>query len=104
MEKYKICPECGLRNHPAAIECEQCGEDLSTVRILNEDTEEQLRAQKQHEGEEQQKTVTMVRVCEECGAKNDPQARKCVAHTGYKKSVRFGINGRRIYASNTGRK
>lgn len=74
MERYKLCPGCGTHNNPLAIECEQCGEDLSSVRIVDAVTEEQT-----HAPAEKAPEVRMVRVCEECGAKNDPQLRKCAA-------------------------
>ena len=72
MEKYKVCPGCGHQNNPRAIECEVCGEDLSSVRILDAQTQEQL-GQRQIVSEK----VKMIRICEECGARNEAQARKC---------------------------
>lgn len=78
MEKYKLCPGCGFHNNPLAIECEECGEDLSSVRILDAQTEEQLSVQAS-EAQASVKPVKMIRVCEECGAKNEPQARKCIS-------------------------
>lgn len=76
MEKYKLCPGCGFRNNPLAIECEECGEDLSSVRILDEQTEERLSSQSASV-QQPVKKIRMVRICEECGAKNEPQTRKC---------------------------
>lgn len=77
MEKFKICPGCGFHNIPLAIECEECGEDLSTVRILDSQTEEQLKAQETNV--EQITSSRMVRICEECGVKNEANSRKCVS-------------------------
>lgn len=77
MEKYKLCPGCGFHNNPLAIECEKCGEDLSSVRILDEQTEGQLNHQAPAVSQSQPKKIRMVRICEECGTRNDPQARKC---------------------------
>lgn len=78
MEKYKLCPGCGFHNNPLAIECEDCGEDLSSVRILDEQTEEQLTSQTVPASQQTAKKIKMVRICEECGAKNEPQVRKCM--------------------------
>lgn len=77
MEKYKLCPGCGVHNNPLAIECENCGEDLSSVRILDAQTEEQLRTISADTEIGQERVVKMVRICEDCGAKNEPQNRKC---------------------------
>lgn len=79
MKKYKLCPDCGFHNNPLAIECEECGEDLSSVRILDEQTEEQLAGQAAPASQLPVKKIKMVRICEECGTKNEPQARKCMS-------------------------
>ena len=80
MDKYKLCPGCGCRNDPLAIECEQCGEDLSSVRILDAEAEEQQKAALEAPSVSRgKKKPTLVRICEECGTKNGPQARKCTA-------------------------
>ncbi len=77
MEPYKLCPGCGTHNNPLAIECEECGEDLSSVRILDAQTEEQINAQSESAVQSAPKQIKTVRICDDCGAKNDPQARKC---------------------------
>ena len=77
MEKYKLCPGCGFHNNPLAIECESCGEDLSSSKILDAEAEEQLFALTSSAGSPQRNIAKMVRICEECGTKNNPQARKC---------------------------
>ncbi len=38
MEKFKICPYCGAKNLPTALECDSCETDLSTVRVTDEET------------------------------------------------------------------
>lgn len=71
MDKYKICPNCGTHNNPTAFQCTECDEDLTSVRISDENTEllsSDLQSDK--------KTV---RICEECGAENNPASRKCAA-------------------------
>ena len=65
MEKYKLCPGCGFHNNPLAIECEKCGEDLSSVRILDEQTEEQLNNRETSALRQPSRVPRMVRICEE---------------------------------------
>ncbi len=81
MEKFKICPGCKRRNPTGALECEYCETDLSTVRPMDEET---LRAAEEAAaGEEAEKEAEAgaageaVRICEECGCQNRPNARKC---------------------------
>lgn len=33
MEKYKICPTCGIQNPPTMLECIECETDLTGVPI-----------------------------------------------------------------------
>jgi len=78
MEKYKICPNCGTKNPTDALECEECEEDLTAVKIT--DNEQQ---RKEEEAERSKSTsldvVSWVRICDSCGAKNPANARKCSA-------------------------
>ena len=37
----KICPECGYRNHPASVECEQCSASLLDQPVEQSPEEEQ---------------------------------------------------------------
>lgn len=39
MEKFKICPVCGMRNKPNMIECLGCETDLTSVKTTDEETE-----------------------------------------------------------------
>lgn len=41
MEKFKICPVCGMRNKPNMIECLGCETDLTSVKATDEETEKQ---------------------------------------------------------------
>lgn len=77
MAKFKICPECGKHNAPNILECVECEMDLSDVPITDENEQEK---QAQHKaGATVAANTAKVRVCEECGAKNPVNARKCQA-------------------------
>lgn len=73
MSKFKICPECGTKNPPNAIECKNCDWDLMSVFV----TDEQQEAAKKASEETISDKNSLVRVCSECGTKNPPNARKC---------------------------
>lgn len=73
MKKYKICPNCGKHNSPKILECVQCETDISSARVVDEETEK-----KQNEIPDKTKSVRMIRLCD-CGRKNTVNARKCVA-------------------------
>jgi len=81
LKKYKVCPWCGEHNRPASLECRKCETDLTGVRVVDCETE-----QRELEKESAETTTTstgetnvapLVRICEECGTENVPQARKC---------------------------
>ena len=82
LKKYKVCPSCGEHNRPTSLECRKCETDLTSVRVVDSETEqrEQVKAMDELLGETSPvaTTGTLVRVCEECGAENAPQARKCI--------------------------
>ena len=40
MEKFKICPVCGMHNKPNMIECIGCETDLTSVKATDEATEQ----------------------------------------------------------------
>ena len=71
MSKYKICPSCGTHNLPTIFECIECETDLTSVRAVDE-----LSEQMYTEVKTVQTTGKMIRLCD-CGAKNPPSARKC---------------------------
>lgn len=73
--KYKICPECGQHNPPSLLECSQCEADLTGVRVTDPDAEQE---EKPAAFPSADSVSELVRICGECGAKNAPQARKCV--------------------------
>lgn len=81
LKKYKVCPSCGEHNRPTSLECRKCETDLTGVRVV--DSEIELREAEKAASENTGTTGAdvpagpLVRVCEECGAKNAPQARKC---------------------------
>lgn len=68
MEKYKVCPGCGEHNNPIFIECQNCGTDLMSVKVVDEATEKIVY--------ENISEPEMVKICE-CGAENPAAARKC---------------------------
>jgi ribosomal protein L40E len=77
--KYKICPCCGEKNQPAAMECQKCGADLISVRVIDAATEQRQleKAERLSEPKSRQHdSPALVKTCE-CGAINPPQARKC---------------------------
>lgn len=76
MEKYKICPSCKTRNPPALFECMNCETDLTGVKITDEEAEKMTAENAAAQAEAMPKK--MIRACE-CGAKNPPNARKCVS-------------------------
>lgn len=74
MDKFKICPICGMHNTPNMIECIGCETDLTSVKATDEATE-QLKITNQ---ENNSKTVEgeYVRICD-CGCINSATAKKC---------------------------
>ena len=76
LEKFKICPWCGTRNLPTALECTECETDLSTIRIVDEETKKSA-----EETEKQPALISQskIRICEGCGNSNPANARKCVS-------------------------
>lgn len=74
MSKFKICPECGTKNLPDAIECEHCECDLMSVPA----TDEQQEAAKKVSDDKPEIKGNLVRICSECGKENPPNARKCL--------------------------
>lgn len=76
MEKYKVCPVCGIRNNPLLLECTDCETDLQNVPVVDEAIEN---SNSNENGAPSCVTEpVMVRVCD-CGSKNPVQARKCSA-------------------------
>ena len=74
MEKFKICPVCGMHNKPNMIECIGCETDLTSVKATDEATEQaKLTAQENKFENVEEKYV---RVCD-CGYINSATAKKC---------------------------
>ena len=71
MEKYKICPVCGIRNNPLFLECADCETDLQNVGVTDGASDPN-----QTPPQPDPAPAEMVRLCD-CGAKNPVQARKC---------------------------
>lgn len=75
MEKFKICPVCGMHNKPNMIECLGCETDLTSVKATDEETEKAKSDIQESEVSKPQEEY--VRICD-CGAVNSATARKCV--------------------------
>lgn len=73
MDRYKLCPTCGIKNNPTSFECQSCETDLTSVRVLDEETE---KAQQTVTTNIPQAQTVMVRICD-CGQKNPSGSRKC---------------------------
>lgn len=69
MDKYKICPVCGHHNSPNLFECIECETDLTSVRAVDEQTENAAVSTPTSKNQ-------MVRICD-CGTHNPAAARKC---------------------------
>lgn len=75
MEKFKICPVCGMHNKPNMIECIGCETDLTSVKVTDEATEQaKITAQENSSENVEEKYV---RICD-CGCINSATAKKCV--------------------------
>lgn len=70
MERYKICPNCKTQNEPDSIECIECEEDLTSVKISTKEAVES------NDITHIESNVQICKVCS-CGEKNPPNARKC---------------------------
>jgi len=82
LKKYKICPSCGEHNRPTSLECRKCETDLTGIRVVDSETE-QSELEKNNDDTKSTSVdagndeIKLVRICEECGTENAPQARKC---------------------------
>ncbi len=74
MEKFKICPVCGMRNKPNMIECLGCETDLTSVKATDEETEKAKSDVQERKMSKPQEEY--VRICD-CGAVNSATAKKC---------------------------
>jgi len=74
MEKFKICPVCGMHNKPNMIECLGCETDLTSVKATDEETEKAKNDVQESEVSKPQGEY--VRICD-CGAVNSATAKKC---------------------------
>lgn len=81
LKKYKICPSCGEHNKLSSLECRKCETDLTGVHIVASENEEHVTQPDNNVNsiptESESETAVLVRVCEDCGTENAPQARKC---------------------------
>ena len=75
MEKFKVCPVCGMRNKPNMIECLGCEMDLTSVKVTDEEAEKVKNSSQ--EIEESKSEEEYVRVCD-CGCVNSATAKKCI--------------------------
>lgn len=86
MDKFKICPVCGMKNSPSMLECSGCEADLISVKITDKsdmNTEEKIITKADSDGIVTADDVSAhivqeeyVRVCE-CGCLNPAVAKKC---------------------------
>lgn len=74
MEKFKICPVCGMHNKPNMIECLGCETDLTSVKATDEETEKAKNDTPKSAVSKSQEEY--VRICD-CGCINAPTAKKC---------------------------
>ena len=74
MEKFKICPVCGMHNKPNMIECLGCETDLTSVKATDEETEKAKSDVQESEVSKPQEEY--VRICD-CGAVNSATSKKC---------------------------
>lgn len=74
MEKFKICPVCGMHNKPNMIECIGCETDLTGVKATDESAENDNA--NQQDVDVQPKVEEYVRICD-CGCINPATAKKC---------------------------
>lgn len=79
LKKYKVCPSCGEHNRPTSLECRKCETDLTGVRVVDSEMEQRELEKGSDKAQSSDATngAQLVRVCEECGTENPPQARKC---------------------------
>lgn len=75
MEKFKVCPVCGMRNKPNMIECPGCETDLTSIKATDEETEKAKNSSQ--EAEESKPQEEYVRICD-CGCVNSATAKKCI--------------------------
>lgn len=75
MEKFKICPVCGMHNKPNMIECIGCETDLTSVKATDEATEQAKITTQENTSENVEEKY--VRICD-CGCINSATAKKCV--------------------------
>lgn len=75
MEKFKVCPVCGMRNKPNMIECLGCETDLTSIKATDEETEKAKNSSQ--ETEESKPQEEYVRICD-CGCVNSATAKKCI--------------------------
>lgn len=75
MEKFKICPVCGMHNKPNMIECIGCETDLTSVKATDEATEQAKITAPENTSENVEEKY--VRICD-CGCINSATAKKCI--------------------------
>ncbi len=79
LKKYKVCPSCGEHNRPTSLECRKCEIDLTGIRVVDSEVEQREleKASVNLKSTDAINKTQLVRICEECGTENPPQARKC---------------------------
>lgn len=74
MEKFKVCPVCGMHNKPNMIECLGCETDLTSIKATDEENEKVKNSTL--ETEEIKPQEEYVKICD-CGCVNPVTAKKC---------------------------
>lgn len=74
MEKFKVCPVCGMHNKPNMIECLGCETDLTSIKATDEENEKVKYSTLETEGIKPQEEY--VKICD-CGCVNPATAQKC---------------------------
>lgn len=87
MDKFKICPVCGMKNSPSMLECSGCEADLISIKVtdkIEENPEEKVITNADSNEISTVDGVSAhvvqeeyVRVCE-CGCLNPAVAKKCI--------------------------
>ena len=67
MEKFKICPVCGMHNKPNMIECIGCETDLTSVKATDEATEQAKITAQENTSENVEEKYVRICDCVECG-------------------------------------
>jgi len=75
--EYKVCPTCKHHCEPNERRCPKCGNrDIPFVPITDDANNEASKAEP-HKQPAREESAESVRICDNCGTKNEPNARRC---------------------------